>query len=566
MEPLLTFSEITKLERRTQEDWGITGDALMESAGQALFHAIANDYPTMRSLVIFSGSGNNGADGLVLGRYAHNAGWAVRVVLLKEKGTELFQRNLTICKRMGITLEPLQSASAILEYCKAQGAGVLAIDALAGIGLKGEPRGVLRDGIQTLQRYCSIILSLDIPSGVGSPTWSGETETPSGTATGEEQDSWPTIRATRTYVLGCLKEETFHPQNRSAHGRITVLPIGFPRQEIQNLAQAHQISRDDGPAMTTGLRRDDFKNRRGRVGVAAGSVRYPGAGVLACRGSLAGGAGLVYSLTSSPHGRDPRLSEQIIPVPLDAHVSEAAIRTVLGELGLDALVIGPGRPPNTNLQAVGNQELMVAACELGIPLVIDAGGIQSLIEDIPLLDEICCRIPRRAPIILTPHLGEFRRLVQALETWTLREDIHFPGGSDSQKTPENLGQLHRQLLGTPRLLPDKARLIAQGLNLHLVVKSHITWICGPQPGKDFVFDGVTPELGFGGSGDILAGIIGAFLSRGALREPGHAAASGVIAHGTAGRWLVDQGRGYIDAEDLLEAVKITAHGLSAHEG
>ena len=253
------------------------------------------------------------------------------------------------------------------------------------------------------------------------------------------------------------------------------------------------------------------KGSFGRVLLLCGSRGYTGAAYLSAMGALRSGAGLVYlGVPDSIYAIEAvKLNEAIVfPLPDNkGKLSAEAIPEILEKLPrMDAVVIGPGLGQSEDVRTVVTVALQNAKC----PVVLDADGINVMAAHKDILRG------RTSPTILTPHPGEFSRL----------------GGDPSNRRQE-------------------AEEMAKDLGCILVLKGHETVIT----------DGLTtyinptgnPGMAVGGSGDVLAGIIGAFLGQGI--PPLQAAACGAWVHGAAGDLCaMDLGQYGMLPSDMLNAL------------
>ena len=253
----------------------------------------------------------------------------------------------------------------------------------------------------------------------------------------------------------------------------------------------------------------------GRLLVIAGSIDYPGAPVLAGLGAMRAGAGLVRvaaaeSVAARMSGAVPELTWLALDEEAPGLIAPGGWRRVTTESALhDAVVVGPGlgRQPAT----LRRTRQLIAA--IGVPAVVDADGLNAL-----------AAVPRwwlgqRSPLVLTPHAGEFARLTGEAA----------PAADDDDARAEAAVQA--------ALRWDQV----------VVLKGARTVVA--EPGGDVVCSDVsTPALATAGSGDVLAGAIGAFLAAGA--DPFDAAACGVAVHGAAG---------------LLAAARIGSAGVMARD-
>lgn len=243
------------------------------------------------------------------------------------------------------------------------------------------------------------------------------------------------------------------------------------------------------------------KGSFGRVLAVAGSLEYSGAALLAGLGAARAGAGLVCLAT--PESLGLRLIGEVPELTMLLLQEEAAgltgpvgwRRLITEAAGYGAAVVGPGlgRQPST-LRRTRN-----LIGELRIPTVVDADGLNALAESERWWRSVSTQL------VLTPHPGEFARLSKATEVARLSEDDRY------------------------RI--EKAREAALLWGQVVVLKGAHTVVADSE-GEVMVSEVATPALATAGSGDVLAGAIGAFLAAGC--EPREAAGLGVAVHGAAG--------------------------------
>jgi hydroxyethylthiazole kinase-like uncharacterized protein yjeF len=270
------------------------------------------------------------------------------------------------------------------------------------------------------------------------------------------------------------------------------------------------------PARPVGAHKGDF----GRVLVLAGSIEYPGAALLASLGAMRAGAGVVRvataeSVAARVAGAVPELTWMALDEEAPGLIAPGGWRRVTTEAGrYDAVVVGPGlgAQPSTRRRA---RQLISA---LTVPAVIDADGLNAL-ADAPRWWQTL-----QAPVVLTPHPGEFARL-------------------SGEAAPPSDDDESRAGSATDAAARWGAVVVLKGA--HTVVAD---------PGGSVLASAVaTPALATAGSGDVLAGVIGAFLAAGA--EPMAAAACGVAVHGTAGLLAADRiGSAGVMARDIATLV------------
>ncbi|MGN1164567.1 MAG: NAD(P)H-hydrate dehydratase, partial [Candidatus Ornithospirochaeta sp.] len=293
-----------------------------------------------------------------------------------------------------------------------------------------------------------------------------------------------------TVTFMCLKSELYEAEKRGKCGEIFLYNPGFP-EEGYGSSSTFLLSQDDYSVKS--FSSSCYKNTRGHLLVAGGSARYPGAPLLSCLSAFHAGAGLV-TLLSSPDVLSRVYSSYPSIMGID--------KSLLPSLSYSAALAGPGWDK-------GEREVLHQLIENGKPMVVDADAIKLLSPSLPFEGEA----------VITPHLGEFR---------TLRNNL----GID-----ERLSNV------------EAAEKISDQLSCVVVLKASTVWIVGD--GKKYVYDGSNPSLGVAGSGDVLSGIIGAFLSSGLTAE--EAAINGTILHQKCGRILRDK-LGFYTSEDIIGEV------------
>jgi NAD(P)H-hydrate epimerase len=257
------------------------------------------------------------------------------------------------------------------------------------------------------------------------------------------------------------------------------------------------------------------KGEAGRLLIIAGSERYPGAPLLAARAALRGGAGLVtlgipVTIAGALAGRLPEATLLPLPVDGDGRIDFVAGAELILTEPADALVVGPGLPPETATAALCSQLAHVE----GPPMVIDAGALRAFADDPDFLPTQPAR-----ELLLTPHVGEFLALSRGRSADT----------------------------------PAVAALAAR-LDVIIVCKGSTTLIADPD-GRIERRGEPNPLLATGGTGDTLAGLLGALLAAG--MEPFEAALLAVDWHAAAGTRLARRlGRAGLLASELADELPL----------
>ncbi|MBN2509595.1 MAG: NAD(P)H-hydrate dehydratase [Spirochaetales bacterium] len=308
----------------------------------------------------------------------------------------------------------------------------------------------------------------------------------------------PCIRAAATYTVEYPKTCMYSFAARERCGTITAVPIGFP----PDLAESDlRLVTDTFPDLPK-PEETSYKHRRGSCAVFAGGPGTLGAAYLAAKAAGKAGAGLVrLFLEKEVYPLLAGIMGGVMAVPYD----EWAVSEELEKAS--SFVIGPGL---TGLSVSEQGSIVSLAASLNLPGVIDAEALKA----------VSFPVPGAVPFVLTPHVGEFLSM-----GFCTREELDEDPVGFCQKAAADTGCV-------------------------VVLKSYMTFIAHPD-GRGYVYDRMNHTLGTGGSGDVLAGIIGGLLSGGA--EPLEAAVGAVMIHGEAGR-ILRRRRGYFLAEELLDPV------------
>jgi len=478
---------------------GIPGPALMEAAGVALADA-AIDLAPDGPVVVVCGAGSNGGDGYVAARVLEERGRAVRVVRTVPE-ERLVGDAAAARDRWAAARGRLPGASPWTTG--ALDGAALVVDAILGTGATGAPRGVAETAIDAIRGFADaggVVLACDVPSGVDATT--GEVE---GAA----------VRADATVTFHAATPGLWIAPGKGLAGRVRVVDIGIP--------DGH---RDAIPAAWAGLMTDRLvadlatrgasgtKFRSGHVVVVGGGPGMVGAPCLTARGAMRAGAGYVtvatpgaVASTVAAHAPTEALG---LALPDDA---EAAATAVLDALGAHdgTLVVGPGLGRGEGAAALARRAVGGATG----PVVVDADGIAAFAGEPEGLG-------RTGPTVLTPHAGELARLL------------------DRPTADVGAGRLRH------------ARDAAVRSGAVVVLKGDDTLVVAPD-GRTAISPGGVPGLATAGTGDVLAGIVGALVARGA--EPFVAAAAGVRLHARAGELVADEhGVDGTVAGDVADAV------------
>ena len=494
---------------------GVASGVLMENAGAALADALRRRWPDARRVAVVCGPGNNGGDGFVAARQLAFAG--VRPEIFTLDDPEAYRgdpaENRDRARALGIPVSALDGAAAFSRLARILAEADVAVDAIFGTGLSRPLAGAARRSVEKLNASGRPIVAADVPSGVFSDA-------------GEIRG--PAVRAALTVTFGAPKPCHVLPPASDLCGNLLVADIGIPRRMLESRSsEAALLERSDVAALLRPRPLESHKGDFGRLAVIAGSRGKSGAALLAARGALRGGAGLVTifcaeSLAPLFPVALPEVMTEPLPESEGAIGEDAADIAIRRLRGFDAAVAGPGL--GTAPGTVAFLERLLAGTRL--PLVLDADALNAFAGRPAKL-----RGRGRPPLVLTPHPGETGRLL---------------GRSSSQVQADRLG--------SARALARRARGV-------VVLKGRHTIVAEPTGECAFNATG-TPLLATAGSGDVLAGVLGALLAGG--MHAAEAARCAVWLHGAAAEVLEprlgDAGLLAHEIADEIPGIRRSLHG------
>lgn len=445
----------------------------MERAARKCVEWIRSREWRINSFRIFCGKGNNGGDGLAIGRMLLKAGWPVSIYILEfgKKGSEDFQTNLQRLHEFSeAAIHFVQTEENFPPLQKDD----IIIDALFGSGLNKPLEGLAANLVQHINKAGATVLAIDLPSGLFIDK----------SAVGHT-----VIRAAYTLTFQCYKEALLVQENAPFIGAVWVLDIGLHPGFLQNVKASAQLL-DEGMIRNIFRPRNRFghKGSYGHALLVGGSYGKMGAMVLATSACLHTGAGLTTAFI-------PQCGYQILQTNLPEAMTlvdskESHLASLPDEIErFTAIGVGPGMGTAAETQSL----LSFLVRRYQKPLVIDADGLNCLAKNKDLLSWL----PKRS--VLTPHPKEFDRL---------------------------FGE-HKNDFERIKTAKEKAA----AFHIIVLVKSHHTFIATPD-GACFYNSTGNAGMAKGGSGDVLTGILTALLAQG--YAPAEAAQFGVYLHGWAG--------------------------------
>ncbi len=505
---VLNSAQMREADRRTIDEIGIPSLVLMENAGRqvvAAIEAVHGDLLDQR-VGVLCGRGNNGGDGFVVARTLLQRGVDVAVFLFGRVGEVRGDArvNLEILARLGLTIVEIADSQAWELHFSEVSECALLVDAIFGTGLNAPLSGLLETVVADVNGSGIPIVAVDLPSGL-----SADSHEPIG-------DS---IEAGMTVTLAAPKLPLVLPPAEMRAGDIVIADIGIPSEVLESLdgPRVNLLTRSGTRELVAPRAPDSHKGDYGHVLVVAGSPGKTGAAHLTAAGALRSGAGLVSVAT-------PKSCQSIVASMGPEYMTEAIDETSDGldpasvdrilDLARDVVALGPGLG-----RAAGTREFIQTFVERAtMPLVIDADGLNAFADEPDLL-----RGREGRDVIITPHPGEMARLV----------------GMSSDEVQASRVEV--------------ARNFAVAQRVYVVLKGHRTLIATPDA-KVFINPTGNPGMATGGTGDVLTGMVAAWLAQ--LLDAEAACKLAVYLHGMAGDL----------AEDDLGEVAMTSADLVGHLG
>ncbi len=484
---VLNAAQMREADRRTIDEIGIPSMVLMENAGRQVVAAMetACDDLENRDVAVLCGRGNNGGDGFVVARTLSQRGISVSVFVIGSlaalKGDA--RLNVEILGRLGLTVVEIADEQAWELHFSEISECDLIVDAVFGTGLNQPLSGMLETVAADVNASGIPVIAIDLPSGL-----SADRAEPIGDC----------IRAHMTVTLAAPKLPLVLPPGEAVAGTVVVADIGIPAEVIENLSgpRLELLTREATVRMIQPREPDSHKGDFGRVLIVAGSRGKTGAAHLAAVGALRSGAGLVTVATaSSVQPVVAAMGAEYMTIPLAetpaGHVAPESIEQLL-ELEQDVVALGPGLGQGPDVSA-----FVHALVERGgSPLVLDADALNAFAADPDRLHGHASR-----PIIITPHPGEMARLTHA----------------SIDHVQANRVQV--------------ARDFAAAHHLYVILKGHRTLVATPD-GKVFINPLGNPGMATGGTGDVLTGVVAAWLAQ--LLDAEAACKMAVYLHALAG--------------------------------
>ncbi len=458
---LVTAEQMQQIEGRMFEA-GMPVAALMEKVSGRLTQWFVSRYGYPQGKVgVLVGPGHNGGDALVVARELHHLGYAVRIYQPLHKSKSLTEQHTNYAKSLGISFV---ASVQDLADCDA------VIDGLFGFGLTRPIADAIAADVEAINQQPSLVFSIDLPSGI---------HTDSGQVMGTA------IKANHTACLGLWKRG-FMQENALAYlGESELIDFDIPLAEITAvLGETPEVQRitDRAAIAHLPLNRPPtaHKYKAGHLLLIAGSKQFAGAALLTALGATASGVGMLT--LAVPESIRLALLPQLpgallVGCPETASGVIAHLPPDLDLTKYDAIALGPGLTPTV-------PDLLHTVLAADCPLLLDADGLNLLAKN----DPIQTLQARSAPTVLTPHVGEFKRL--------------FPDIYDQ---------------GSAQMPGELAQQAAQASSAIVLLKGPRSAIADTQ-GRLWFNPDSTAALARGGSGDVLTGLMGGLIASAAQSD------------------------------------------------
>lgn len=501
---IFTNDNIHAIERVTCESQGITEMELVARVAEQVTAEISARWRPSKSVVIFAGPGNNGADALSAGRLLLEQGYTPQIYLFNIKGMKIND----LCRRCRDSLLSAFPSANFTEVIHDfdlpdLNSRSLVVDGLFGSGLRSPLEGGFKSLVRYINESHASVVSIDLPSGLF-PDWNPQAV---------PRDI---IHATLTLSVQFPHPAFMFKENAQMVGEWKTLDIGLSYEAIQKAnTPFHYVELPEVQHLLR--RRQEFSSKAdyGSALIVAGSQGMMGAATFAAEGALRAGAGKV-----TLHVPQCGLDVAQVRVP-EAMCSVDMGRTTISDIDLsrpyDAYGVGPGI--GTSTATIGALDKFLKRVDR--PVVLDADALNCIAESPILLNYV----PKLS--VLTPHAGEFDRLFGQCQ-------------SDEAR-------LH------------KALEISRHNHVLIVLKGRYTALVRPD-GKIYFNSSGTPALATPGAGDVLTGVITGLMAQG--YKPEVSALIGVFVHGRAGELAARHTGQYgLTASTLAQYISESIHDI-----
>ena len=487
---ILNAEQIREADKYTIEHEPIKSIDLMERASRAFVGWFEEKYQKERRIIIFCGTGNNGGDGLAVARILSFRKWNVSTVIIRKSAKK--SQDFTINYLRLAEVRDLHNIETTNDLNIDVGKKDIVIDAIFGSGLTREIKGIYASTIKYINESGATVVSIDVPSGLFIDTISSKKSI---------------IKADHVLSFQLPKLGYLIPENSAYVKSWSIADIGLDEQFINSQdSKREYVDKLFAKNLLNPREKFAHKTDFGRILLLSGSYGKMGACVLCAKASDRAGAGLVTA--HIPKCGYDILQTTVEEVMTSTYFEKRYLTGIPDTAEYNAIGIGPGIG-----QHIDTYEVIAQLLEkYKKPIVFDADAINILADEQSFMKQI----PKGS--ILTPHPGEFKRLVGF---WN-----------------DDFERLEQQIA------------ISKEYKVIVVLKGAHTSISTPG-GKVYFNSTGNPGMATGGSGDVLTGIITALL--GQKYTPEHAAILGVYLHGLSADLAVKQtGEESLIASDIID--------------
>jgi hydroxyethylthiazole kinase-like uncharacterized protein yjeF len=495
----ITSREMHALELNA-EYFGVSRLQLMENAGHHIALEIASKFRPKKSILIFCGLGGNGGDGFVAARHLCSIGFKVTVILAG-KAEDIFSKEaLENWKALQFLKEAIQIHEVYDSTVIPEITAEVVIDALLGTGTRGKLRPPVLQLVKKINSMTAFKVAVDVPTGIDADT---------GEVLGDA------VKANLTITFHKSKKGF---ENAREHlGELIVKNVGLPR-EFEKLAGPGDVLLAVKPRPS-----ESHKGDFGRLLVIGGSETFSGAPALVALAALRTGVDLAYVAAPEQTAHAiSAMSPDLITIKLEGkHLNLANIPALKAYIEtVNAIVLGPGLGLHSeSREAV--KALVDVIESARKPLLLDADGLKAFAD---------FKRKLRVPLMLTPHAGEYAILTGKKLPEDLKEKV-----SEVQKTAAELGAI-------------------------ILLKGPVDIISNEKHFK-LNFTG-NPGMTVGGTGDVLSGIAGTFLTQ--RIDPFEAAVAGAFVNGAAGDFVFEEKGYHMVATDLISWIPRVLNDPMSH--
>ena len=496
MKNLYTPAESKIIDEVAINQFKIPSEKLMERAGSEIYKTIKKYFKVIpKNILIVCGKGNNGGDGLVVARKLIEDGFTPKIFLTE---------NISDCSNdLKAQFKKINKKHLIEEndFFKIQKSDLI-IDAIFGVSFSGNLNIKYQKIINKINNINSKVVSIDIPSGLNAVIGKA---------------SPVSVRSFLTTQIELPKVGLYINESKDLVGKLETVKIGIPENAKKKVKSNYLLIDKNFIKINLPARKNiSHKYSVGKIFALCASRGLTGASILATSSAMRSGAGaVILGIPETEFEIVAKRTLEVMPFPLGStkqgSLSLKSYPKIIEKLKwCDVLLIGPGLSQNKETQKL----IRKIISNFSGKILIDADGINAFVENLKILEK-----KENREIIITPHIGEFSRLIKKSTTEILINQIEL------------------------------SKSFVKKYRLTLVLKSSST-IIADKNGNIFVNPFGNSGMATAGSGDCLSGIISSLWAQGGSEI--NSAICGVGLHSISGDIAKKKkGEFSIIAEDLI---------------